>query len=281
MPASREKEITQYILDNPGKTTGQYAKELHTTNTVTTKYMKKLGLDTSLRKKYIDNTYINGIYFKKRLKDGKGIFICPFCKKEFITEISSVETKLTKSCGCLHKRKSRMQTFKNLSGQRFGRLIVVCPCPPPKNWKEQGRACWYCKCDCGNYKKATTHLLLSGHISSCGCLNSKGEALIAGIFQENKIKYESQKTFENFVNENNNKYQFDFYLPYYNCCIEYDGEQHFIGWKHNKKSLEECQKNDKKKDKFCQDNNIKMIRIPYTEYDKISLEYLLDRIEND
>lgn len=281
MAASREKEIIQYILNNPGKTVAQYTREINSNAITVTKYMRKLGLDTSLKKKYLEGTYINGIYFKKRLKNNKGIFICPFCKKEFITGVSSVGKKLTKSCGCLQRRSSREKTFKNISGQRFGKLIVICPCPPPKDGRELGRGYWYCRCDCGNYKIAKTNSLTGGHVSSCGCSNSHGESIIAGIFQKNGINYEQQKTFDGFVNSNNKKYQFDFYLPGYNCCIEYDGLQHYVGWRHKKDSLEKIKKVDKKKDDYCKNNDIKLVRIPYTDIDKLSLEYLLERVEND
>lgn len=281
MAVSREKEITQYILNNPGKTVAQYTREINSNTTTVTKYMKKLGLDTSLKKKYLEGTYINGIYFKKRLKNNKGIFICPFCKKEFITGISSVGKKLTKSCGCLQRRSSREKTFKNISGQRFGKLVAICPCPTPKDGREPGRGYWYCRCDCGNYKIAKTNSLTGGHVSSCGCSNSHGESIIAGIFQKNGINYEQQKTFDGFVNSNNKKYQFDFYLPDYNCCIEYDGLQHYVGWRHKKDSLEKIKKVDKKKDDYCKNNDIKLVRIPYTDIDKLSLEYLLERVEND
>lgn len=55
----------------------------------------------------------------------------------------------------------------NLTGQRFGRLIVI---------KESGRAksrsvIWLCKCDCGNYHKVESRILTSGHTLSCGCLS--------------------------------------------------------------------------------------------------------------
>lgn len=61
----------------------------------------------------------------------------------------------------------RMGTRYNLTGQRFGRLLVL---------KEAGRnkdksVLWLCRCDCGNEYSATTYLLRSGKSESCGCLN--------------------------------------------------------------------------------------------------------------
>lgn len=70
---------------------------------------------------------------------------------------------------------------------------------------------------------------MSGKTQSCGCLVSKGEEKINFILQELKIKFNTQKTFNDCINpKTNTKLRFDFYLPDYNCCIEYDGKQHYI-----------------------------------------------------
>lgn len=67
----------------------------------------------------------------------------------------------TKSCGCLH----RDVVFKDLKGQRFGRLVVV---------KEDGHIgttiAWECLCDCGNTTRVQGGHLQSGGIRSCGCM---------------------------------------------------------------------------------------------------------------
>ena len=64
---------------------------------------------------------------------------------------------------------------------------------------------------------------------------------------------------------------FDFYLPNYNICIEYDGEQHFKPIKYfgGQKAFQSQQQKDEIKNKYCQDNKIKLIRISYMDYDNI------------
>lgn len=58
-----------------------------------------------------------------------------------------------------------MPAFKDLTGQRFGRLIAISRAP------NQGRyVCWNCKCDCGNEKIIRAASLTSGKTQSCGCL---------------------------------------------------------------------------------------------------------------
>lgn len=106
------------------------------------------------------------------------------------------------------------------------------------------------------------------HMSGSGCpicKESKGEREIRKILINKKIKFISQKRF------NDCKFKktlpFDFYLPELNICIEYDGEQHFVDkskW-HKRLQLAEIQKKDKIKTEYCIKNNIKLIRIKYNQ----------------
>jgi len=106
------------------------------------------------------------------------------------------------------------------------------------------------------------------------CNESKGEKNIAKYLRENNIVFERQKIFINCKN----KYPlpFDFYLPDYNICIEYDGEQHFkvVDFFGGVYGLEYRKNNDEIKNKYCLDNNIVLIRIKYNE--KILYEKLLN-----
>lgn len=104
--------------------------------------------------------------------------------------------------------------------------------------------------------------------SGCGCPKcnlSKNEIKISNFLDENNISYISQYRFK--YCKNTNTLPFDFYLPEYNTCIEYDGEFHFKDLGFNK--LEQTIKNDEIKTKYCKDNNIKLIRITYLESDNI------------
>ncbi len=106
------------------------------------------------------------------------------------------------------------------------------------------------------------------HLSGKGCQScgdSKGEREIRKWLDENNIKYVSQKKFKDC--RNILPLPFDFYLPDYNICIEYDGEQHFKQIKKfgGKVGYEIRINNDKIKDDFCENNNITLIRINYKE----------------
>ena len=55
---------------------------------------------------------------------------------------------------------------KDLTGQRFGRLVVISSLPAKSN----GKTRWLCHCDCGRETEVTTDHLVRGHTESCGCL---------------------------------------------------------------------------------------------------------------
>lgn len=57
-----------------------------------------------------------------------------------------------------------MSKLVDLTGQRFGRLVVI----KQAESKDKNSA-WLCKCDCGNYSVASAPNLKSGSTRSCGC----------------------------------------------------------------------------------------------------------------
>lgn len=77
-----------------------------------------------------------------------------------------LRTGKTRSCGCLmHEAAARFgQQSIDISGQRFGRLLVVA-----RHDSNGRRARWRCSCDCGGAKIASGYLLRQGRIMSCGC----------------------------------------------------------------------------------------------------------------
>ena len=111
------------------------------------------------------------------------------------------------------------------------------------------------------------------HIRGHGCprcKHSKGESIIYKFLKDEKIDFEEQKGFDGCRNPLTNKLlPFDFYLSKFNACIEFDGEQHFKEMRFNKKSLKIIQYRDGVKNNFCKENNIFLLRIPYTEIKRV------------
>ena len=62
-----------------------------------------------------------------------------------------------------------MGKFKDLAGQRFGRLVATSYIPDRRRTGGPEGA-WIVQCDCGTYKAVRPYLLTSGQQVSCGCL---------------------------------------------------------------------------------------------------------------
>lgn len=62
-----------------------------------------------------------------------------------------------------------MGKFEDLSGKRFGRLIVIRRTNDYVSPSGKHVVKWLCKCDCGNMVRTTRYQLKSGKTKSCGC----------------------------------------------------------------------------------------------------------------
>lgn len=62
-----------------------------------------------------------------------------------------------------------MGKFEDLTGQRFGKLIVIQQAKSIKDKYGRNIIQWSCKCDCGKETIAKTGALKSGNKKSCGC----------------------------------------------------------------------------------------------------------------
>lgn len=65
-----------------------------------------------------------------------------------------------------------MSAFRDLTGQRFGRLTAV----RLADKQIRGDRLWVCVCDCGNTKVARRSSLCRGDAKSCGCLRAEMDA---------------------------------------------------------------------------------------------------------
>lgn len=65
-----------------------------------------------------------------------------------------------------------MAAFLDLTGQQFGRLMVVGRAPD-KTCPSRPLTVWHCICSCGNAVDVLSHSLVSGKTKSCGCLHKE------------------------------------------------------------------------------------------------------------
>lgn len=119
-----------------------------------------------------------------------------------------------------------------------------------------------CQCDCGTKRLRPYRDLYAGRSQSCGCL-AKEKTI--------QMNWEIRFDFAIF-DEDNNLIK----------LVEFQGRQHYFGpdakWKYSD-SLETIQERDKQKVDYCQQHNIPLLVIPYTDIDKINLKYLMKEIE--
>ena len=184
----------------------------------------------------------------------------------------SLKNGTVQSCGCLRLERLREATREDLTGKIFGRWKVL----KVSDFYNNG-AYWICECQCPNktIRTVAASSLKNGRSQSCGCIKSKGEEKIATILTENNIFFEREKTFSNLILPTGKKARFDFYVNN-QYLIEYDGEQHFkIGGWCKEEDFTKIKKYDKIKDEWCKENNIPLIRIPYTKYNSLTINDLI------
>lgn len=128
------------------------------------------------------------------------------------------------------------------------------------------------QCKCGNTFTVSLHNYRFTNVCKlCSNKESRGERIIREYLENNQIEFIQEKRFDDCKDKN--VLPFDFYLPKYNTCIEFDGEQHY--WDvFSKESTEHTQKHDLMKNAYCDNNNIRLLRIPY--YKKKQISDILD-----
>ena len=203
--------------------------------------------------------------------------ICPHCQKEFSTRLDNITNGRLKSCGC-----SRLNNFTYKEGDCIGPYnILFKQRLKNTNNARQYYGIFICP-ECNKEFKSLVHNIVAGATHSCGCFSrSNGEDKIKNLLDQIQIKYIEQYRFNDCKNQQT--LPFDFYLSNYNCCIEYDGEEHFHPIKHfgGEQKFNHRKENDNIKDQYCKDNNIKLIRIPYTDYNELNKEYLLSLLKEN
>ena len=128
-----------------------------------------------------------------------------------------------------------------------------------------------CKCSNDSFEwNAIPSNLLRG--TGCPkCSKSHGENEISKLLDDNNISYEIQKKFDGLVGVGNRKLSYDFFIPSDNILIEYNGIQHYEYVKRfgSEERFINQQEHDRRKREYAKQNNIKLVEIPYWEFDNI------------
>ena len=196
----------------------------------------------------------------KRESNGSVAWEC-LCDCGNITYAGSSNLKCghTTSCGCAIN--DYIDSMKvDIIGMKFGKLTVK----EELDRSKYNRRTYLCTCDCGNEHIVDGASLTTMHSLSCGCsTRSNGELLVSEILKELNISYKQEFKFDDCRNKR--RLPFDFYLPDYNICIEYQGKQHYemVGWFGGENGFAQRQLTDNIKKQYCSDNNICLLAIPY------------------
>jgi hypothetical protein len=220
----------------------------------------------------------------KNTKNGRAKWKCQCTACGTIKEVDGAHLRggRTTNCGCVRIEKMRQANIKKEEGKTYGYLYVErMAAEEEKPRHDRTGIYWNCTCTkCGRKNVIIFgDYLRNGDTTSCGCNLSKNESLIAQILNTLNFKYIQQYTFQDLTSTGRecDKLPFDFAILNENkllYLIEYDGIQHFKSsheWTEG--GFNTTRKNDLIKNKYCFDNNIPLIRIPY------NVDYTIDDLK--
>lgn len=200
------------------------------------------------------------------------------CGKICFVSTGDFNSEKVRSCGCLAKeniikisKETRDIVAKKLtkdwSNQKINNIIII-----NKAYSNNRGVYWNCKCPfCNTIFQARPIELIERNRYSCGCQTmSNNEYKISSLLKKDNINF----IYNLYIKEI--KLKFDFYINNNNYAIEFDGSQHFKytggGWD-TKDKFKKTRQRDLIKNKYCFDNNIPLIRIPY------DVEYTIDDLK--
>lgn len=221
--------------------------------------------------------YIDDFMKRKRI-------VCPACSKKqkaeakvnrVLKETSSEYTSIKRKCDyisqCIRRRKElcgdckikkepyyRKDEFKEMAESSNPSVLLI---DDYVNVETNLR--FQCR-KCGEIFVGKPRALLAGKCFCKKCNMSKGEKIISSFLETHNIKYESEKSFENC--RDIRLLRFDFFLPDYNICVEYDGKQHYepVEWfNQTEETYKSLKRRDKIKNDYCRENGYSLIRISY------------------
>lgn len=146
-------------------------------------------------------------------------------------------------------------------------------------YKTENNSSFKCCDNCGKkFRIKNSQIDHFIHCEECrnknlGRISSKMSRQIGKWLNKHFSVVEVEKSFEWLYDKTKPKGRFrlDYFLPEYNVAIEYDGEQHFksIDVFGGKDVFKDRIKKDNIKNNFCNENNIKLLRIPYYDFENM------------
>ena len=223
--------------------------------------------------KYKVGHRFGSLVIRERIDKDFVLCVCD-CGNEVVVKVGNLVSGNTKSCGCFKKELVSQRRTINMTGMRFGELVVIKRISAPGETKNPK---WLCLCSCGNYTIVAGCKLRNGHTMSCGHLkNSRSESIIVHYLKALNINYEKEFMFKDLLSEKGNPLRFDFKINYQNnyFLLEYQGEQHYRECKDDF-GKQQREVTDLQKKEYCKKNNIELCEIAYNENIIEKLETIL------
>lgn len=115
---------------------------------------------------------------------------------------------------------------------------------------------------------------------------SNGERKIAALLDQGDIIYEQEFSFPDLKSDKGVPLRFDFAVfedidayeqRRVKFLIEFQGEQHYRQKFTSREAFNRQVSNDKRKRNYCKVKGIQLIAIPYTEYNSMTLDSILEQ----
>lgn len=183
----------------------------------------------------------------------------------------SLKLGQSKSCGCLKKDNTEKRFKKQAEdhiGEKYGKLTIL-------SCFKKGQDYWYhCKCDCGNEVDVIGKRLFYGTTTSCGCIDSVANAVMDKILTKHNIKFRREYWFDECRYKGPLRFDFAIFNDEDELVglMELNGSLHYsssgTGWDTPERLIIQ-QKRDYIKRKFCEDNTIPYLVIPYQYFNEL------------
>lgn len=204
----------------------------------------------------------------RSVDDGNFRCMCD-CGKEFSVDKASVFSGNTQSCGCARMDtylKNQEAKYKSFVGTNVNKLTI-------DSCYYKNNTFWFdCSCECGKKVTRQATKVANRYYYSCGCAKSSAEEELEKILLKEGVRYKREYKLSDCRDKMPLPFDFAIFNQFGELVglVELNGRQHYCvgGWS-AKERLEYTQRHDKIKLRFCCENDIPLLVIPYQYYNEL------------